>query len=241
MKNTFRRTIGVLAAAFMATQLFGAATTADVRFQSPSSGAFEQAAPATPSQKEVERLLKRISSNAAIVGRHAATLESHTRGTRLGYQTNAAELSRAKDAINAMGADFRRLQELRPGALPWQQAVIDRIQPMLAGLAGHATEAIELLNRDRGRFHSREYRDAIGNLRAYAGQARNLIAVNLDYAQAREKLNRPGRGGRGVHRGSDSRPQGTIGQASQEPGATGAERAVEAALLRCLRLPGFSG
>ena len=89
-----------------------------------------------------------------------------------------------------MGADLRKLQELRPSALPWQQAVIDRVEPVLTGLAGHATEAIERLNQDRGRLHSQEYRDAVGNLYAYAGQARNLIAVNLDYAQAREKLNR---------------------------------------------------
>ncbi len=190
MKNTAPRTIGLLGAALMATQLFGAVNTETLRIVS-SSSAFEQATPATPAQKEVETLLKRISSNAAIAGRHAGTLESFTRGgPQLQLATHAAELTGAKEAINAIGSDFRRLQELRPSALPWQQSVIDRMEPVLVGLAGHATEAIERLTQDRRGLASPEYRDAVANLYADAGQVRNLIAVNLGYAQAREKLNR---------------------------------------------------
>jgi hyperosmotically inducible protein len=89
-----------------------------------------------------------------------------------------------------MGADFRRLQELRSSALPWQQVLIDRMEPVLTGLAGHATEAIERLNEDRRRLTSQDYRDAIGNMYNHAAEARNLVSVHLEYAQAREKLNR---------------------------------------------------
>ncbi|HLJ13923.1 MAG TPA: BON domain-containing protein [Bryobacteraceae bacterium] len=185
-----RSTIGFLGVALMATQLIGAVNTGEVRFQTPSSIAFEQAAPATPAQKEVAKLLKQISSNAAVTGRHAEKLESFTRGSQLAYETHAAELTRAKEAINSMGSDFRRLQELRSSALPWQQTLIDRLHPVLVGMAGQATEAFERLNQDRGRIQSQEYREVVGNLYAHAGQAQNLIAVHLDYAQAREKLNR---------------------------------------------------
>ena len=188
MKNTLRRTVGFLGAVLMATQIFGTANAQSLRIES-SSAAFEQARPATPAQKEVENLLKQISSDAVTTARHADALDSFTRGaSRLQFETHASELTRAKEAINRMGADFRRLLELRPAALPWQQMVIDRMEPVLLGLAGHATEAIERLNQDRHGFPSQEYRDAVVNMRAHAGQARNLIAVNLDYAQAREKL-----------------------------------------------------
>jgi hyperosmotically inducible protein len=190
MANTIRRTIGFLGAAWMATQLFGAPTAAAVPFQG-SSGSFEQAMPVTPTQKEVERLFKQISFNAAIASRHADKLDSFARvGSQLQYPTHAAELTGAKAAINAMGADFHRLQELRLSALPWQQGVIDRVEPVLAGMAGQATEAIERLNQRRGKLLSADYRDAVTNLNAYAGHASNMIAVNLDYARAREKLNR---------------------------------------------------
>ena len=53
---------------------------------------------------------------------------------------------------------MRQLQELRSSALPRQQLVIDRIEPVLSGLAGHATDAIETLNEERGKFPSDKYR-----------------------------------------------------------------------------------
>lgn len=83
----------------------------------------------------MERLLKQISANAAIASKHGDKLDSFTRvGSRLSYATHASELMGAKEAIKAMGADFRQLQELRPVALPWQQAAIDRMEPVLVGL-----------------------------------------------------------------------------------------------------------
>ena len=190
MKNTLRHSIGFLGAAVMAAQLMGAPATTVVPFRG-SSGSFEQAMPVTPAEKETERLLKQISDNAAIASKHADRLDSFTRvGSRLAYATHAAELTAAKDAVNAMGADFRRLQELRPSALPWQQSVIDRLEPVLVGLAAHTTDAIGRLNGDRGKLSSPEYKDAIRNLYAYADHTSTLVTVNVEYAQARENLNR---------------------------------------------------
>jgi hyperosmotically inducible periplasmic protein len=190
MTNTVQRAIGLLGAALMATQLIGAPHQSRPPYQG-SSSAFQQAAPLTPAQKEFDGLLKQISANAAIASRHAETLESHTRaGSRLQYETHAAELNRARNAINAMGSDFRRLQELRPSSLPWQQVLMDRIGPVLADLASHTTEAIDRLSTERGQLTTPEYRDAVLTMYAHAAQARNLITVNLDYAQARERLNR---------------------------------------------------
>jgi len=190
MTNTVRRTIGFLGVTLMATQLIGAPATAALPFRG-SSSSFEQAMPLTPAQKQAERLLKQIASNAAVAGRHADKLDSLTRaGSRASYETHAAELTGAKEAIHAMGSDFRQLQELRASALPWQQSLMDRMQPVLVELANHTTEAIERLNGERHKVSSQEYRDAVGSMYAYAGHARTLVSVNLDYAQAREKLNR---------------------------------------------------
>jgi hyperosmotically inducible periplasmic protein len=187
--KSFRIAISVLGMAFMATQVVGISAADAVPLQD-SSGSFEQAMPLTPAQREIQRLFKQISSNAVVAGKHGEKLESFARvGSHLHYQTHAAELMRAKDAINAMGSDFRQVQELRLSALPWQQTLIDRIEPALVGLAGQATEAIEQLNMDRRQLSSQEYRDAIGKLYGYASQVRNLISVNLDYAEARERLN----------------------------------------------------
>src|SRR5262249_21681408 len=113
MKNTIQRTVGLLGVVLMATQVIGATKTDDIRMKG-SSSAFEQATPVTAAQKEVDRLLRQIASNAAIAGRHAETLETYTRGSpQLQRETHAAELLRIKEAINAMGSDFQQLRALR--------------------------------------------------------------------------------------------------------------------------------
>ena len=189
MKRIFRNGIGILGAAVLATHLMGATSVEAARAQT-SSAAFEQAMPVTAEQEEINRLLQQISANAAIAGKHADQLESFTRvGSRLHQETHAAELTGAKHAVNAMGSDLRRLQELRPSGLPWQQAVIEGIQPVMVDMAGQTTAAIE--NLEGGRVpHPAGYREAVLNMYATADQVRNIISVNLGYAEAREKLNR---------------------------------------------------
>ena len=134
MKKTIR-TIRFLGVALLASQFIGATNVDSIRGQE-SSAAFEQAMPATPAQKEADRLLRQISSNAAVAARHADLIQSFTRNPQFQYETHAGELTSVKNVINAMGSDLRRLQEIRPGALPWQQLALDRIQSLVAGMAG---------------------------------------------------------------------------------------------------------
>ena len=189
MKNPFRKTLGLLGVLLMGSQLIAAPTTGNRPVQ-PASSAFEQAAPVTPTQKQIERLLKKLSSDALSVSHQADQLDAYTRNPKLHYSTHAAELNRVKESINTMGSDLRRLQELRASALPWQQQLIDRIQPVLVGLAGDANEAIDRLNADRRGLVSAEYRRAVQTLYNYSDHARDVLSVNLSYADAREKLNR---------------------------------------------------
>ena len=145
MTKTVRGAIAFLGASVMATQLMGAPAAAAAPFRD-SGSLFEQALPVTPAQTESERLLKQIASNAAVASKHAGQVDAFTRvGSALSYETHAAELTAAKEAINAMGSDLQQLRELRPSALAWQQALIDRMEPVVAGLAGHTTAAIEHL------------------------------------------------------------------------------------------------
>lgn len=188
MKTNVKRTIGFLGAVLLATQLNGASGTTVYPFPG-SSSSFEQAMPVTSDQVGVDQLLRKISANAIRAANHAEQLESYTRTGRMSTESHAAELTGAKEAINAMGADLRELQALRASALPWQQLVIDRIEPALVALADNTSDGITRLNAERGRMPTAEYREAVANMAAYAGHARNVIAVNLDYAAAREKLN----------------------------------------------------
>lgn len=190
MKRNIRRMAGFLGIALMLAPLAGAATTSALPLPG-SSSSFEQATPITTEQKEIDRLLKQILAKATVVSRHADTLDAFTRpGAGLRYSSHAGELTAAREAINSIGADFRRLQELRTSGLPWQQSLIDRLEPVLVGLAGHTTDAIEHLSAGGHKLPSSDYRDAVDNLNALANQTRTLVAVHMDYADAREKLNR---------------------------------------------------
>lgn len=144
--------------------------------------------PPAAAQNEATTLLKQVASQAYATAQHAETLQSFHLGKQVSFHSHAYELNRAKIAINSMGRDLNKLQELRAEALPWQQAVIDQLDPMLTSLAANTTDAIEHLNENRDRLHLQEYRDAVGNMSAYADQARDLISVHVDYANALTRL-----------------------------------------------------
>jgi hyperosmotically inducible protein len=200
MNTSFRRAIGFLMIGALASPAL-AGTRAQTFGLQGSSSSFEQALPLTAEQKQVDRLLKQLASHSATVSKHADQLDSFTRG-RLHYTTHATELNHARDVINAMADDLQQLRELRSNALPWQQAIIDRMGPLQSGMARNTADAIELLNAQRNTlqhgFQSQTYRDAIADLNEYSSQARNLISVNLEYAKVREKLNRLDAGSSGV-------------------------------------------
>src|SRR4051812_8408241 len=139
MKTTFGRAIGSVMIALLAAPAF-AATPAQTTLFEGSTRSFEQALPTSSGQKQVDKLLRQLSSNALTVSKHADQLESFSRGaSRLHYTTHVAELNGARAAINAMNSDLQQLQELRPVALPWQQALTDRMQAVQAEMASNAT------------------------------------------------------------------------------------------------------
>ena len=162
----------------------------------PRQGGFAQAfdesfaAPSTKAQEEVSNLLKEISVAAFQTSVHAGRLQSFVRNhDKFSRETHSSELNLARDKINSKGKALERLKELRSEALPWQQLAMDRVQPLLAKVATNATEAIEYLNKDWRLLHPPEYKEAISNMYIYADEVRDMIAVKLDYAEARANLN----------------------------------------------------
>lgn len=188
MTTKFKLAIPLLCAA-MASPLIGGVSPPGVSLQY-SMAVSGEASASTAAQKEATRLLKQVASRAGATVKHAETLQSFQLAKQVSFQSHAYELERAKGAINSMGRDLGKLQALRGEALPWQQVVIDQLDPMLTSLAANTTDAIEHLNENRDRLHLPEYRDAVENMSAYADQTRDLISVHVDYANALTKLER---------------------------------------------------
>lgn len=189
MKKSTKITAAFLGIAAMAIPLAGAVSSNHISTHD-SRAAPVQLMESTPAQKEATALLKQVAANARATADHAAALESFARGRQVSLETHAYELNRARGVVNTMGADLARLQELHAEALPWQQMVINQLQPMLSGLADHTTDAIEGLNAKPRVLHGDEYQDAIAGMSDRADQVKNLISANVDYAKAAERLNR---------------------------------------------------
>lgn len=192
MKNTFKNVFAFMGVAVLSLPLIGAVGPPGEGIHE-GGAAFGPATPSTPAQEQATALLKQVATRARTTADRAGTLQSFARGRQVNLQAHAYELNRAKDSINAMGVDLSELQELHADALPWQQMLINRLQPMLSSLASQTTVAIEHLNENPGSLYTTvllEYRDAIGNMSAHADEVSDLIAVNVDYAKARGKLDR---------------------------------------------------
>lgn len=188
MATKFKLTIPLLCIA-VASPLIGSVSPPGAGIQY-SSDVVGVATPANTAQTEATRLLKQVASQARTTVKHAETLQSFHLGKQVSFQTHAYELEGAKGAVNSMGRDLSRLQELHKDLLPWQQTVINQLDPMLTSLAANTTDAIDHLNDNRNRLYLPEYRDAVGNMSAYSDQVNDLISIHLDYADARTKLER---------------------------------------------------
>ena len=184
MTTKFKLTIPLLCMA-IASPLIGSVSPPAASIQYVG-----EASPSNAAQKEATRLLKQVASQTRATAQHAETLQSFNLGKQVSFHAHAYELERAKDAVNSMGRDLSRLQELHSEALPWQQAVISQLHPALTSLAANTTDAIEQLTENRNRLYLPEYRNAVENMSAYSHQLRDLITVHVDYADALARLER---------------------------------------------------
>lgn len=192
MKNTVKNVFAFMAVAVLAFPLIGAVGPPGEGIHE-GRAVFGPATPSTPAQEQATALLKQVATRARATADRAETLQSYARGRQVNIQAHAYELNRAKDSVNAIGADLSELQELHADALPWQQMLINRLQPMLGSLASQTTVAIEHLNENPGSLYTTaylEYKDAIRNMSAHADEVSDLISVNVDYAKARGNLDR---------------------------------------------------
>ena len=146
-----------------------------------------QNATAQTSRKDVSQLLEQSKAAAVQLEHDALVLESFTRGN-LSWRSHAEQLTKIKEHINTMGADVKRLQDLRPAAAPWQQQAIDRIVPFMVEMASLTESAIEHLNADPNKLHTPEYTEYLKDKAELATELSVLISDVVKYDRAKTKL-----------------------------------------------------
>ncbi len=118
---------------------------------------------------------------------HAAeTIQAYTR-SKVSWQSHAEQLTSMKEHINALGKDAADLAAARSEGSPWQQQVIDDVDPLLRSLADHLSAMIQHLNDNQNRVHMPAFQDYAKANYEYSQRLLRMIDDYVDYEQAKSK------------------------------------------------------
>ena len=137
-------------------------------------------------------LLVEIQREAALLWRHADTLESLARNTQIDWQSHAYHLDQVKEHINAVGRHTAQLQVIRHGVLPWQQQAINEVTSHAAELAASTEVAISHLRENRNRLFVPDYRAQLATIADHSEEMKQTVDKFLDYEKAQRKVQRLG-------------------------------------------------
>jgi hypothetical protein len=144
---------------------------------------------ATGSMSErASTLLADIQREAALLRRHADTLESLARNIRISWQSHAYHLDRVKEHINVVGKHTAELQAMRQDVLPWQQKAISEVTSHAAEVATSTEAAISHLQENRNFLFVSEYRDHLTAIANHSEDMKKAIDRFLDYEKSQRKL-----------------------------------------------------
>lgn len=139
--------------------------------------------------EEISKLLVQAKSEAVQAENDAAALDSFAR-SRLSWESQAKKIAQMREHVNELGRVTKQLTDQRASGSPWQQKVIDRIDPLLRQMADLLTVTINHLKDYPNRVHFPAYREYVHASYEVAGKTAGLIRdfVNYDEAQSRAKL-----------------------------------------------------
>ena len=142
-----------------------------------------------PDFEQVSKLLSEAKTIAFQLKDDAVTMESFTR-MNVSLEAHAVAINQIRDHVNALERQAAKLNDAKGGALPWQKAAIDRIEPFLDELGGYTSAAIEHVNKRPGLINTAEYKDYLEANVDYSGDLAAMIAQFVDFGRTKERLER---------------------------------------------------
>lgn len=134
----------------------------------------------------ISELFQQIKTHAVAAEKDAVTLEMYNR-SGVSWQAHATKLNQIRDHVNALGKDYAEAAQLRDEGSAWQKEAIDKVEPLLKGMAGHLQASIEHLNENKSHAKMIEFRDYLKAHREYAERTASLINDIVEYEEARDK------------------------------------------------------
>jgi small-conductance mechanosensitive channel len=161
---------------------------------------FATSALAQKDSDEINSLLSQARTQAWQAAQDADTLQSFT-NSNMAWESHAAQLRLIQDRVNALAKTTQQLNDLRSQGSQWQQAAIDKINPLLSDMNDALSATITALNNHPERVNLPTYREyAHANYDVCEGAA-NVISDFVAYGKSkgnsvvlREKLDLPAAG-----------------------------------------------
>jgi len=142
------------------------------------------------SSQEINQLLSEVKTEATALEQDYDRMAIWAGGQHTSWQSHAEKLNLIREHINQAGRLLVRLHDARHTASLWQQQAIDRIYPLLKGLADNTEGMINLLNDNRKVIHFSEYRDHANAGDELANDLTALVSDHVEYGEHEAELHR---------------------------------------------------
>ena len=158
---------------------------------------FATSALAQKDSDEISSLLSQARTQAWQTAQDADTLQSYTMSP-MAWESHAAQLRLIQDRVNVLAKTTQKLNDLRSQGSQWQQAAIDRINPLLLDMNDALSATITALNDHPERVNMPSYREFAHANYDVCQEAATVISDFVAYGKSkgssvslREKLNLP--------------------------------------------------
>lgn len=138
--------------------------------------------------EQATNLLGQMQARALGVRKEVARLQ--VEGYELGWQVDAARLSRAKYDINTIGTDLMSLDQMKNKLEPWQQSLVHKITPEVHEMVYQTDAAIHEVtaHQNRAYLSLTQYPQYINQIYKNSNQMAGTIGTVTQYARAEQKM-----------------------------------------------------
>ena len=137
----------------------------------------------------ITQLLADAKAEAVELRHDAEVMETFTR-SKHSVASHGSQITLIREHVNNTGKLLQQLQDAANAGAPWQQATIERIEPLLKELAANIETTIKYLNENNSRIHFSEFRDTIKANATLAGELESMIRNAVDYGETKDKFDR---------------------------------------------------
>ena len=138
---------------------------------------------------QINQLLAEAKAEAIQLRDDSGDMDSFVR-SRPSWESYAGKVEMIKGHVNNTGKLLARLRDAEATGSPWQQAAINRIEPLLKELAANTEGTINHLNENRSRIHFTEFKNYVKANYELATDLEALIRDFVNYGEAKQKLDR---------------------------------------------------